>query len=90
MSDEQGLRVRVVEILLSIGELNEDQARSLGSDPGVDLDFAQLTFDSLNVLGFCLDLETKLGVALSPDEMVEIPSLKALEAILRERNPALA
>ncbi len=84
------LRAQVVEILHGIGELNDEQAAALGADPGGDLDFGQLTFDSLNVLGFCLDLETRLGVVLSPDEMVEIPSLKALEAILREKNPKLA
>ena len=84
------LRAQVVEILHGIGELTDEQAATLGADPARDLDFGQLTFDSLNVLGFCLDLETKLGVVLNPDELVEIPSLKALETVLRERNPKLA
>jgi acyl carrier protein len=84
------LRTQVVEILHGIGELNDEQAATLAADPGSDLDFGQLTFDSLNILGFCLDLETKLGVALSPDEMIEIPSLRALETILRQKNPKLA
>jgi acyl carrier protein len=90
MTAGASLRAQVVEILHGIGELNDDQAKALTANPGSDLDFGQLTFDSLNVLGFCLDLETKLGVVLSPDEMVEIPSLAALETVLRNKNPKLA
>ena len=79
------LRPLLVEIMLSMGEITDEQAASLIASPDSDMDLARLNFNSLTMLDFCLKIETDTGIILEPDELVELETLKALEAAIQAK-----
>lgn len=79
------LRPLLVEIMLSMGEITDEQAATLIASPESDMDLARLNFNSLTMLDFCLKIETDTGIILEPDELVELETLKALEAAIQAK-----
>lgn len=81
------LRPVLIDILVGMGEIDESQSAGLVARPDGDLNLAQLNFDSLTMLDFCLKVETATEIILDPDELVELQSLRALEAAILARQP---
>jgi acyl carrier protein len=82
------LRPLLVEIMLSMGEITDEQAATLIASPDSDMDLARLNFNSLTMLDFCLKIETNTGIIFEPDELVELETLKALETAIRAKRPS--
>ena len=45
-------------------------------------------WDSVMHLNVCMSVEAEFGVALSPEEMIEMTSVPAIEAVLRKHGVA--
>lgn len=84
---QPALRPLLVEIMLGMGEITDEQAASLIASPESDMDLARLNFNSLTMLDFCLKIETSMGIVFEPDELVELQSLRALEAAIQTKGP---
>jgi acyl carrier protein len=82
------LRPLLVEIMLSMGEITDEQAATLITSPDSDMGLARLNFNSLTMLDFCLKIETNTGIIFEPDELVELETLKALETAIRAKRPS--
>ena len=82
------LRPLLVEIMLSMGEITDEQAAILIASPDSDMDLARLNFNSLTMLDFCLKIETKTGIVFEPDELVELETLRGLETAIRVKRPS--
>jgi acyl carrier protein len=88
MATAPDIRSVIVDILARMGEIEPDTADELRSDSGRDLPLVQLNFDSLAMLDFCLQVETAVGAVINPDELLQLHSLRELEAELIRRLPA--
>lgn len=85
---QSALRPLLVEIMLGMGEITDEQAAGLIASPESDMDLARLNFNSLTMLDFCLKIETDTGIVFEPDELVELETLKELEAAIRAKEPS--
>ena len=81
------LRPTLVDILVGMGEIDEAQGSGLRAAPGSDISLAQLSFDSLTTLDFCLKVETATEIVIDPDELVALQSLRDLEAAILAKQP---
>ena len=82
------LRFSILRILTAMGEITQAEADKLNATDDADMDLVKLTFDSLALLDFCLQVETTIGPVIDPDEIAELHSLSELEAELARRMAA--
>lgn len=74
------------------GKLTRILSDTLGLDASeIGQDTAMATtpvWDSVMHLNVCMSVEAEFGVALSPEEMIEMTSVLAIEAVLRKHGVA--
>jgi acyl carrier protein len=88
MLDQTALRSTVIATMLEIGELTADQAEALGADPASDFELANVNFDSLIVLDFCLKIEDASGIIVDPVDIAGLQTVNELAQLLAKRRPS--
>jgi acyl carrier protein len=81
------LRPMLVNILLAMGELTDEQGVYLNASLDNDVGLAQLNFNSLTMLDFCLQVETSTDIVFEPDELVTLETLRAVETAILAKRP---
>ena len=86
--DARAIRAECLDILLRMKELKASDADHLRNDETADLDLVNLSFDSLTLLEFCMQLEAKAGLIVEPADILGETTLNAVIRLLAARGMA--
>lgn len=87
MIDHAAARQAILaSIHFATGALNAPELARIELEPDTDLEFAALTFDSLAMMEFCMDLEDKVGIEIDLGDLAAHPTVNRLAAYLSSRT----
>jgi acyl carrier protein len=86
--DSRTIRKECLDILQRMKELPPADADRLRADEAADLDLINLSFDSLTLLDFCLELEERTGLIIEPADVLAETTLNAVVKLLADRGQA--
>lgn len=87
MTDHAAARRAILaSIHFATGALNEPKLAGIETDPNRDVEFAQLNFDSLAAMEFCMELEDKIGLEIDLGDLAAHPSINRLAAHIAARK----
>ena len=84
--DSRTIRKECLDILQRMKELPPADADRLRADEAADLDLINLSFDSLTLLDFCLELEERTGLIVDPADVLAETTLNAVVKLLSYRG----
>jgi acyl carrier protein len=84
--DSRTVRKECLDILQRMKELLPADADRLRADETADLDLINLSFDSLTLLDFCLELEERTGLIVDPADVLAETTLNAVVKLLSSRE----
>jgi acyl carrier protein len=84
--DSRTVRKECLDILQRMKELLPADADRLRADETADLDLINLSFDSLTLLDFCLELEERTGLIVDPADVLAETTLNAVVKLLSSRG----
>ncbi len=84
--DSRTVRKECLDILQRMKELLPADADRLRADETADLDLINLSFDSLTLLDFCLELEERTGLIVDPADVLAETTLNAVVKLLSYRG----
>ena len=73
-------------IQFATGALNVPELARIELEPDTDLEFAALTFDSLAMMEFCMELEDKVGIEIDLGDLAAHPSVNRLASHIAARK----
>jgi len=76
------VRRTVLESMFACDMISEPERERLQADESADVDLASLQIDSIKIVDWCMDLETKLNREVQVEELVENDSLNKLARYL--------
>lgn len=79
-------RAILASIHFATGALNAPELARIELEPDTDLEFAALTFDSLAMMEFCMDLEDKVGIEIDLGDLAAHRSVNRLAAYIAARK----
>ena len=75
-------RSAILESMFACEMISEPERARLQADESADVDLASLQIDSIKIVDWCMDLETKLNREVQVEELVENDSLNKLARYL--------
>ena len=75
-------RRAILESMFACEMISEPERERLEADESADIDLASLQIDSIKIVDWCMDLETKLNREVQVEELVENDSLNKLARYL--------